>query len=60
MVLEPDTELFATKEAVPQRRHGVPVTTLGPTEGGFGKDPTSMGERKEFWRGCWAPKGGGL
>ena len=36
---------------------GVLVGTLGPKGGGFGGGPTSIGERKECQRGCWAPKG---
>ena len=38
----------------------MPVRTLGPEGGGFGGDPTSIGERKECQRGRWASKGGGL
>ena len=32
----------------------------GPKGGGFGGSPTSIGERNEYQRGRWAPKGDGL
>ena len=38
----------------------MPVRTLGLKGGGFGGGPTSMGERNECQRGCWAREGGGL
>ena len=33
------------------------VKTLGPKEGEFGGDPTSIGERNECQRGRWVSKG---
>ena len=38
----------------------MPVRTLAPKGGGFGRGPTSIGERNKCQRGRWALKGGGL
>ena len=38
----------------------MPVRTLGPEGGEFGRGLTSIRERNECQEGCWALKGGGL